>query len=66
MDSECEWNQKNKHRPAEFIGDTTYAESPSQFVSNSILFRGVYKKYSYLKIEDCMISEIGMCICTHT
>lgn len=31
MDSECEWNQKNKHRPAEFIGDTTYAESPSQF-----------------------------------
>lgn len=31
MDSECEWNQKNKHRPPEFTGDITYAKSTSQF-----------------------------------
>lgn len=33
MDSECEWNQKNKHRPPEFTGDITYAKSTSQFVN---------------------------------
>ncbi|XP_069185948.1 ubiquitin carboxyl-terminal hydrolase 24 isoform X1 [Procambarus clarkii] len=33
MDSKCEWNQKNKHRPAEFTGDVIYAESTSQFES---------------------------------
>lgn len=33
MNSECEWNQKNKHRPAEFTGDITYAKSTSQFVN---------------------------------
>ncbi|KAG7165384.1 Ubiquitin carboxyl-terminal hydrolase 24-like 1 [Homarus americanus] len=33
LDSDCEWNQKNKHRPAEFTGDVIYAESTSQFES---------------------------------
>lgn len=33
MDCKCEWNQKNKHRPAEYTGDTIYAESTSQFES---------------------------------
>ncbi|KAK8401660.1 hypothetical protein O3P69_001054 [Scylla paramamosain] len=31
MDSECEWNQKNKNRPAAFTGDIIYAKSTSQF-----------------------------------
>ncbi|XP_071548346.1 ubiquitin carboxyl-terminal hydrolase 24-like isoform X1 [Panulirus ornatus] len=33
LDPECEWNQKNKHRPAEFAGDIIYAESTSHFES---------------------------------
>ncbi|KAK7081025.1 Ubiquitin carboxyl-terminal hydrolase 24 [Halocaridina rubra] len=33
LNSECEWNQKNKHRPSEFVGDKIYAESTSQFES---------------------------------
>ncbi|XP_068228806.1 LOW QUALITY PROTEIN: ubiquitin carboxyl-terminal hydrolase 24-like [Palaemon carinicauda] len=33
LDSECEWNQKNKHRPSDFVGDKAYAESTSQLES---------------------------------
>ncbi|KAK4305331.1 hypothetical protein Pmani_022773 [Petrolisthes manimaculis] len=31
MDSECEWNQKNKHRPPEFTGEIMYAKSDVHF-----------------------------------
>ncbi|CAL4091223.1 unnamed protein product, partial [Meganyctiphanes norvegica] len=31
MDSECEWNQKNKHRAAEFIGERNFTETNSQY-----------------------------------